>query len=450
MAVFNGHVIVNTGRELLGRALAGEGKIIITRAAMGDGKANKNIRELTELVSEKITANVADIFNDRGTVNLKVQITNSTLEEAFKTEEFGIFAKIEGDKQEVLYSYCNAIEADTIPSNSLGDIFVEEHTVYIAFSSDAEADIYIKEGAVFLSLDTANKNYVTTGLIVEGKLSNGRNSLKENCQYQGDNGKWYHNIGGNRSWEVGVGVADDKLIEITYFNLYNEVIKKQNEVEKRLLTKKKNIWEAINEVHESKLPKGTLPPAFDNTEKILKALQGNTGIKFDENLLYLNDAGTKKKGFCYLDKLADGIFECIQETTTTVNNATYFKNFSNKENSDRLSNLVEIKRYNLKEYIFSNVEVLNDAVLMIAGNSAFLYIDRIKISNYKTGYNNLFTIPDGYECTNISDTFFKTADGTLENYVRILGKTIRLYSQTTESITKTLSYLSCSFIVEKK
>jgi hypothetical protein len=163
--------------------------------------------------------------------------------------------------------------------------------------------------------------------------------LKENCQYQGDNGKWYHNIGGNRSWEVGVGVADDKLIEITYFNLYNEVIKKQNEVENRLLTKKKNIWEAINEVHESKLSKGTLPPAFDNTEKIFKALQGNTGIKFDENLLYLNDEGTKKVGLCYLDRLTDGIFECIQETTTTVNNATYFKNFSNKENFDRLSNL---------------------------------------------------------------------------------------------------------------
>lgn len=377
MAVFNGHVIVNTGRELLGRALAGEGKIIITRAAMGDGKANKNIRELTELVSEKITANVADIFNDRGTVNLKVQITNSTLEEAFKTEEFGIFAKIEGDKQEVLYSYCNAIEADTIPSNSLGDIFVEEHTVYIAFSSDAEADIYIKEGAVFLSLDTANKNYVTTGLIVEGKLSNGRNSLKENCQYQGDNGKWYHNIGGNRSWEVGVGVADDKLIEITYFNLYNEVIKKQNEVENRLLTKKKNIWEAINEVHESKLSKGTLPPAFDNTEKIFKALQGNTGIKFDENLLYLNDEGTKKVGLCYLDRLTDGIFECIQETTTTVNNATYFKNFSNKENFDRLSNLI-----NVDDIVNSNI-VIKTGIFYSRQNPG-----EENIINFKTPFAN--------------------------------------------------------------
>lgn len=220
MAIFNGHVIVNTGRELLGRALAGEGKIIITRAAMGDGKPNKDIRLLTGLVNEKITANVADIFNDRGTVNLKVQITNSSLEEAFKTEEFGIFAKIEGDEQEVLYSYCTAVEADTIPSNGLGDIFVEEHTVYIAFSSDAEADIYIKEGVVFLTLETANKNYVPTGLVVEGKLSNGRTSLKENCQYQGDNGKWYHNIGGNRNWKAGNGVADNLLVEISYFELY--------------------------------------------------------------------------------------------------------------------------------------------------------------------------------------------------------------------------------------
>ena len=241
MAIFNGHVITNAGRNLIGRAMAGEGRVIITRAAMGDGKPSQDIRELTQLISEKITANVADVFNDRGTINLKVQITNSQLEEAFKTEEFGIFAKIEGDEEEILYSYCNAVEADTIPSNSLGDIFVEEHTVYIAFSSNTEVDIYIKEGVVFLTMETANKNYVQTGLVVEGKLSNGRTSLKENGQYQADNGKWYHNIGGNRSWESGKGEADEELIEISYFNLYSEIIKKQNETDSRLLTRAKNM-----------------------------------------------------------------------------------------------------------------------------------------------------------------------------------------------------------------
>ena len=90
---------------------------------------------------------------------------------------------------------------------------------------------------------------------------------------------------------------------------------------------------------DKKLNKGNLISTIQSGEDIFKVLQNNTGIKFDENLLYLNDAGTKKKGYCYIDKLTDGIFECIQETTTTVNNATYFKNFSNKENSDRLSNL---------------------------------------------------------------------------------------------------------------
>ena len=252
MAIFNEHVIVNSGRELLGRALAGEGKIIITRAAMGDGKPNKDIKELTSLVSEKIVANVVNIFNDRGTVNLKVQITNSELEAPFKTEEFGIFAKIEGDKQEVLYSYCTAIAADTIPSNH-GDVFIEEHTVYIAFSSDAEADIYIKEGVVFLSIETANQNYVRTGLIVEGKLSNGRTSLKENYQYQADNGKWYHNIGGNRSWRAGNGTPDELLVEISYFDICKRLNTKlpQGEVSEEYDTAKK-IEDKIKKIIEDK------------------------------------------------------------------------------------------------------------------------------------------------------------------------------------------------------
>ena len=72
---------------------------------------------------------------------------------------------------------------------------------------------------------------------------------------------------------------------------------------------------------------------------LLNELQGTIGMKFDENLTYLNDTGTKKVGFCYLDKLTDGIFECIKETTATLNDSSCFVNFSNKENSDRLGNL---------------------------------------------------------------------------------------------------------------
>lgn len=108
--------------------------------------------------------------------------------------------------------------------------------------------------------------------------------------------------------------------------------------------------EELSNSNDGKLNKGNVPDVLNSAEKIIKALQGNTGIKFDENLLYLNDAGTKKKGYCYIDKLTDGIFECIQGTTTTVNNATYFKNFSNKENSDRLSNLSTIVEQQYKDF----------------------------------------------------------------------------------------------------
>lgn len=95
----------------------------------------------------------------------------------------------------------------------------------------------------------------------------------------------------------------------------------------------------IDLFEQNKLNKGNLASTIQSGEDIFKALQSNTGIKFDENLLYLNDEGTKKVGFCYLDRLADGIFECIEETTTKVNDSTYFDNFSNKELSSKIMKL---------------------------------------------------------------------------------------------------------------
>lgn len=94
---------------------------------------------------------------------------------------------------------------------------------------------------------------------------------------------------------------------------------------------------------------------------LLNEMQGTIGMKFDESLTYLNDTGTKKVGFCYLDKLTPGIFECIKETTTTVNDSACFVNFSNKEISDKLGNLSGYKL--VKEFttteINSTVEVFN-------------------------------------------------------------------------------------------
>ena len=83
---------------------------------------------------------------------------------------------------------------------------------------------------------------------------------------------------------------------------------------------------------------------------LLNELQGTIGMKFDENLKYLNDEGTKRVGFCYLDKLTAGIFECIKETTAVVNDSACFVNFSNKENSDRLGNLLQFDESYIRDY----------------------------------------------------------------------------------------------------
>lgn len=90
---------------------------------------------------------------------------------------------------------------------------------------------------------------------------------------------------------------------------------------------------------KKRLIQGTIPNSLNSAEKIVAALQGNGGLKFDENLLYIEDKGIKKKGFYYLSRLMSGIFECLEQTEETVNNSAKFKDISNKSNSDRLDNL---------------------------------------------------------------------------------------------------------------
>ena len=287
MAIFNGHTVTNDGRNLLGRALSGAGKIIFTKAAFGQGTYTGDLREIKELVDKRLDCVVSDILNDRGTVNIKIQVTNENLTQAFRTEEFGIFAKIEGDATEILYYYAAAQESDAIPNNSFGDTFMAEHTVYLAFSSDAEADIYIKEGAVFLTRDTADKSYVIIDLEAKGDLSSGRTSLEADKIYKADDGKWYKNIGGDRSWMSGNGVPDELLKLISWEQIYKDI--------------------------------------SENTNLIL----GNTG---SEGIEFIQDNGTKIIGRIYFDKDVTPYtpYYCIS-TNEDVTVTSNFVTASNKE-----------------------------------------------------------------------------------------------------------------------
>ena len=229
MADFNSHIITNAGRNLLARALAGEGKVLFTKAAFGDQKHSGNLREVTELKNKKLDLNVMNIRNDNGTAVLTVQISNENVEQSFQTEEFGVYAKIEGDITEILYSYTTAVSADTFPNNRLGKTYESIQDIYMAISSDIEAEIYVRDGVIYLTRDIANQVYTEAGLIAVGTLK-GRNNLEADKQYLADNGHWYKNIGGNRTWEATSGTPDEQLIPITWKYLYESLNNKENQL----------------------------------------------------------------------------------------------------------------------------------------------------------------------------------------------------------------------------
>lgn len=314
MAEFNSHIITNAGRNLLARALAGEGKVIFTKAAFGDQKHSGNLREVTELKNKKLDLNVMNIRNDNGTAVLTVQISNQNVDQSFQTEEFGVYAKIENDVSEVLYSYTTAVSADTFPNNRLGKTYESIQDIYMAISSDVEAEIYVRDGVIYLTRDIANQVYTETGITAVGTLK-GRRNLEENKQYLADNGHWYKNIGGNRSWN-SLGTPDEQLIPITWEYLYKSLNTKEGQLIQNLngLLGKNNGQFPVDQAVEGNV---YYFPANQKYYYCLKSQSGRTSVPnadFEEMSIWAN-----KKKLENLIKVDTG----ITGNYTTLGSYTY-------------------------------------------------------------------------------------------------------------------------------
>lgn len=319
MAEFNSHIITNAGRNLLARALAGEGKVIFTKAAFGDQKHSGNLREVTELKNKKLDLNVINIRNDNGTAVLTVQISNQNVDQSFQTEEFGVYAKIENDVSEVLYSYTTAVSADTFPNNRLGKTYESIQDIYMAISSDVEAEIYVRDGVIYLTRDIANQVYTETGITAVGTLK-GRSNLEENKQYLADNGHWYKNIGGNRSWN-SLGTPDEQLIPITWEYLYKSLNTKEGQLIQNLngLLGKNNGQFPVDQAVEGNV---YYFPANQKYYYCLKSQSGRTSVPnadFEEISIWAN----KKK----LENLIK--YDFVDKTQGTRYTALQFEKIGN-------------------------------------------------------------------------------------------------------------------------
>lgn len=342
MAEFNGHIITNAGRNLLARALAGEGKVIFTKAAFGDQKYSGNLREVTELKNKKLDLNVMNIRNDNGTAVLTVQISNQNVDQSFQTEEFGVYAKIEGDATEILYSYTTAVSADTFPNNRLGKTYESIQDIYMAISSDVEAEIYVRDGVIYLTRDIANQVYTETGLIPVGELK-GRSNLEANKQYLAGNGHWYKNVGGDRTWN-GNDSPDENFIPITWEELSKQIVKSNSSIK--------------NEIVEAE-------------ERVIGKSYG--GI--------LNEAGQKYEGKTYYDKNTKKLFLCKRNNTDISANINNYIAMDSNSLLERLENLFKYSK------IFEGRAATKGQVLgSIPDNSKFLEIIGINYADDNNFY----------------------------------------------------------------
>lgn len=155
-------------------------------------------------------------------------------------------------------------------------------------------------------------------------------------------------------------------------------------------------------------PKGDKGEDADVTI-IYKLLENNSGLNFDENLLYLNDSGTKVKDKYYFDKNKLGLFRCLANTTTTINSTTFFSNESNREISNKLKNINSLGIGQSWQNVTSNRKIgttyTNDTGMPImvsisetSNATAEFFVNNIKIG-YSAGANadsNMsFIVPNG-------------------------------------------------------
>lgn len=316
MAQFNGMVVTNKGRELLARALASKGKFIITAAALGDGAYSGNLRECEELVNKKLDLILLGVYSEKGSTKITVGITNKNVSESFRTNEIGVYAKLEGDTESVLYAYDVAVEADTVPNNSLGTTLELVYDIYFDVSSEVEVILEITDSIAFLTQDIAKREFLKTYIVSGGDLK-GKTQLEAGKQYLADNGKWYQNIGGDRVWEKS-GVPDELLIEISWKTIMDEIAKKENKILVKNTAFNKNFGTAENEVLEGIQLARTL------------------GLEYGGEL---NNSNTKTINTIYYDTQNKSFFKCFQENTLNYADSNYYEGISNNDLLLKLQNL---------------------------------------------------------------------------------------------------------------
>ena len=158
MAKYPAMITTNKGRDLVSKSNATGKAINWTRIALGEGQNTGNIYTMIDIVDKKIDIVInkaTDLTN--GKWKIQGDINNEQLDTGFFCREIGVFAKCEGDDNEVLFAYTNGGNyVDYIPDKTT---HVDTKKVTCMFAvGDAEHINIINNDEAFLRKEDLNEH----------------------------------------------------------------------------------------------------------------------------------------------------------------------------------------------------------------------------------------------------------------------------------------------------
>lgn len=141
----------NKGRELIASANGQKKAIEYTKAVIGNGDYSGSIDTLLDVVSPKMECSLISGTHEDSQYNLVFTVGNQNLDTGFFAKEIGIYGKIEGSSNEVLFAYTNGgTLVDYIPDKSIP---LDAQTVSASIAvGDAEQVIIKKVDGTYITL----------------------------------------------------------------------------------------------------------------------------------------------------------------------------------------------------------------------------------------------------------------------------------------------------------
>lgn len=142
----------NKGRELIASANGQKKAVEYTKAVIGDGDYSGSVDTLLDVVSPKMECSLISGTHEDSQYNLVFTVGNQNLDTGFFAKEIGIYGKIEGSSNDVLFAYTNGgTLVDYIPDKT---VHVDAQTVSAYISvGDAEKVVVKKVDGTYITLN---------------------------------------------------------------------------------------------------------------------------------------------------------------------------------------------------------------------------------------------------------------------------------------------------------